>query len=225
MSDCKGNASKMDTILLVANGDVDLAVLEKAVGKADFVVGVDGGTNVLYSCGIWPHLVIGDMDSIDVEVLAACMKKGIEVLEYPSEKDETDLELAVREAIGMSPREIVCAGILGNRPDHTLANLQLLQVPAKQGIRVKCYFETGVLYAVNNALELEGKAGDTVSLLPITEKVTGITLEGFKYLLEDGEMISGSPLGISNELVGDRGAIRIKEGVLLVFHITSPGGL
>ena len=209
----------MEKILLVANGRVKQQLLKKILSDVDFVIGVDGGTNALSDSGIVPHMVIGDMDSVNKKVLRACRDKGVKIVQYPQEKDETDLELALREAIKMKPGEIVCAGIIGDRPDHTLANLQLLQVPVRKGIFTMGYFDSGVVYCVERFLELKGKPGDTVSLLPLTEEVTGISLKGFKYGLENGKMISGVPLGISNELTDKRGSIKIRSGILLVFHL------
>ena len=209
----------VDKIFIVANGNVDGLDLGTLVHSSNMVIGVDGGTNALVEREIWPDLVVGDMDSIEPDILEACENRDIEVRRFPSEKDETDLELAIREAIKMSPQHILCAGILGDRPDHTLANLQLMRVPVEAGIAVKCFFEYGVVYVVSEKLELKGKPGDTVSLLPLTEKVKGITLSGFKYGLVDGEMILGIPLGISNVLENERGIIELGEGILLVFHM------
>ncbi len=211
----------MEKILLVANGRLKQQLLEKIRRDSDFVIGVDGGTNALSDSGIMPHMVVGDMDSVNKKVLSACRDRGVKIIQYPTEKDETDLELALREAIKLKPRGIVCAGIIGDRPDHTLANLQLLQVPVRKGISTMGYFDSGVVYCIEHFLELKGKPGDTVSLLPLTEEVTGITLKGFKYVLENGKMISGVPLGISNELADKTGSIRIRSGILLVFHLMS----
>ncbi len=214
-----GKRVRTKRILLVANGEISGELLGRMISEVDFVIGVDGGVNSLYRHRMWPDMIVGDMDSIEEEVLKSCIEEEIPIYRYPSEKDETDLQLAMQEAIKMKPAEILFVGLFGDRPDHTLANIQLLQLAVRAGIRVSCHFDSGTLYAISNNLELEGARGDIVSLLPLTEKVSGITLRGFKYALEDGEMVSGVPLGISNELKETRASITIKSGILLVFHL------
>jgi len=208
----------MSAILLVVNGDVKKEHLVMEMSRAGFVIGVDGGTNIIHALGYTPDLIVGDLDSIREDVLEACRKKGVRILRYPAEKDETDLQLAIEEAMKLNPRMITCVGIFGDRPDHTLANLQLMQVPAKAGIHVRCPFDGGILYVIDSKLDLKGSPGDTVSLLPITEMVSGIALTGFKYSLTDGEMVPGIPLGISNVMESERAHIEINSGILLVFH-------
>ncbi len=209
-------------IIIAANGLLTPSLVVRCVRKTDFLIGVDGGTDLLVSAGIFPDLIVGDLDSVSDDVLASCKKRRIPILSYPAEKDQTDLELAMDEAIKRKPGEIVGLGFFGDRPDHTLANIQLLQRSVRAGISTRCFFERGVLYAIDEDLEIHGDQGDIVSLLPLTEKVTGINLAGFKYLLEGEEMVSGVPLGISNVLVGEKGVISIKSGILLVFHFTEP---
>ena len=67
-------------------------------------------------------------------------------------------------------------------------------------------------------IKREDAFGDFISLIPYTEKVTGITLTGFYYPLEDAELTLGISLGISNELVDEIGIIQIGRGNLLVIE-------
>ena len=57
--------------------------------------------------------------------------------------------------------------------------------------------------------------GTYLSLLPFTPQVTGITLKGVKYPLENAILNSGISLGISNEIVDDRAEIMFQDGILL----------
>ena len=55
-----------------------------------------------------------------------------------------------------------------------------------------------------------------ISLLPLTTKVTGITLKGFKYLLENGTLKIGESIGVSNEQIEEEAIIEVKKGILVV---------
>jgi len=61
----------------------------------DYIIAVDGGANELRRRGIIPNVIIGDMDSISQSTLNYFKDKGVKVVTYPHEKDETDLELAL----------------------------------------------------------------------------------------------------------------------------------
>ena len=57
-----------------------------------------------------------------------------------------------------------------------------------------------------------------LSLLPITDQVSGVTLTGFLYPLHQATLRRGDTLGISNELTGPWGKIAIAKGKLLVIE-------
>ena len=65
-------------------------------------------------------------------------------------------------------------------------------------------------------LEKNREKKEYISLIPYTEKVTGITLTGFKYPLTNETLEIGISRGISNELLERTGTIEIKEGILMV---------
>jgi Thiamine pyrophosphokinase len=65
-------------------------------------------------------------------------------------------------------------------------------------------------------IKKEEQYGDYVSLLPFCEKVTGLTLKGFKYPLNNITYMTGSSLGISNVITEKIGVIEISDGILLV---------
>lgn len=208
-----------ERILIVANGTVLPQLLTNILQADDVIFGVDGGTDLVLAASVYPNIVLGDMDSITTKALTLCKNKGIPMVTYPCEKDETDFQLAVGKAIQCKPKEIAAIGIFGDRPDHTLANIQVLTKPAKAGIVTKAYFGQGVLHVVTAEIIIEGTPGDTVSLLPLTEKVLDINIRGFKYPLENGRMELGVPFGISNILQKKQGVISIASGILLVCHI------
>jgi len=186
--------------------------------NAPIIICADGATRYLRPLDIVPEFIIGDMDSIDDDTMRYFNKRGTTILTYPGNKDETDTQLALEYALKLKPDEIFIFGALGARIDHALANISLLIMGVKRGVDVKIIDETCELFIVNQQGVVEGKAGETVSLLPLSSEVTGITLEGFEYPLSGGVMEIGRPYGISNRLIAEKGIITVKSGYLLVIR-------
>nr|WP_300094101.1 hypothetical protein [Sedimentibacter sp.] len=64
---------------------------------------------------------------------------------------------------------------------------------------------------------LDKKEGSFVSLIPLTENISGLTLEGFKYPLDRVVVKRGSTLCVSNEIISDKGRIILEKGTALLF--------
>lgn len=198
----------------------------KAAEKAPAaVICADGGARRLASTALSPTLIVGDMDSLDPAALARFESQGARIIRCPREKDETDTELALHEAFAMGPAEIWIWGALGNRVDHTLANISLLLqgIKRKIGIRlIDSWCELFMLRGKGRAV-IDGEEGQTISLFPWGGKVSGLTLAGFEYPLAKALMEVERPYGISNRLLERRGVIEVDRGVLLVVRYFRPG--
>ncbi|MDR2861101.1 MAG: thiamine diphosphokinase [Syntrophobacterales bacterium] len=182
------------------------------------IVCADSGVLHALAENLIPHTVIGDMDSLPAEILRDLENTPCQILRYPCRKDKTDTELALRYAWEQNPDEIEIYGALGGRLDHALANISLLAASAQRGITTTIIEEHTEVFLVTSQTEIRGHAGDIVSLFPVTPEVTGITLEGFSYPLQNARMEIGQPYGISNVLTQDAGIVSIAAGYLLVIH-------
>ena len=205
--------------VLFANGDFpenDMLTLN----EDDFLVAVDGGLRHLLQLGLTPQLLIGDLDSVNAENLDRCMQWGVEILRFPPEKDETDLELAVREALQRGFSEIVITCALGNRLDHTLGNLALLALPELKGTHALISNGATSIYLVKDQIALESYPGDLISLLPWGQPVLGVSTTGLQYALEDATLYPWKTLGLSNVATSDQVTVSLKSGHLFLFHVT-----
>ena len=128
-------------------------------------------------------------------------------------------------AFGIAPDEIYVFGAFGTRIDHTLANVSLLALGLKKGVQIKLIDEWCEIFIVSHEYAVEGQPGQTVSLLPLSDMVTGITIDGFDYPLKDGTMEIGTPYGVSNRLAAASGIISVKTGHLLVIRYFKAGAL
>jgi thiamine pyrophosphokinase len=183
----------------------------------------DGGARHLKAAGMVPTLIVGDMDSLDRGSQEDYEAAGVRIIRHPWDKNETDTELALREAFGMSPTAVLIWGALGGRIDHALANLSLLVQGIERGVEVRLIDGWCELFLVTRRTVLEGKEGQTVSILPYMGEVSGVTLTGFEYPLTKASMVVGRPYGISNVLAARRGVIEVDSGCLLVVRYFRPG--
>lgn len=183
----------------------------------------DGGAHHAKALGLVPEAIVGDMDSLDDETARFFAGQGCRLLRHPPEKDKTDTELALTEALGMNPDAVWIFGALGRRLDHTLANLSLLACDAARGMDVRLVDPFCEAFLVRDMKILEGEPGQTVSVFPLGEAAGGIDLEGFEYPLAGAEMKAGKPYGVSNRLIASRGLIRVRRGALLVIRYFKAG--
>ncbi|WP_420897769.1 thiamine diphosphokinase [Brevibacillus marinus] len=185
----------------------------------DRLVGVDRGALFLLRHGFVPHQAIGDFDSVSAAERAQIEQQVANVTACdPVLKDLSDTEMAFRWALSRQPAEIVLFGAVGSRLDHTLANLHLLAEAHKAQIPCRIIDEKNEVRLVTDTLHLQRKHYRYVSLLPLSGQVTGITLKGFRYPLNRATLTRGQSLGISNELLAERGLISIESGQLLVIQ-------
>ena len=134
--------------VVVAHGDV-LPSDRAVIGTRDYVIAADGGALALERWKVLPHLVVGDMDSLGDAGVVRMARQGIPVAKFPAAKDESDLELAVAQAIEAGATEIVLLGALGGeRLDHETANLLLLADPGYDGVTL----DKGTLLVFETAL-------------------------------------------------------------------------
>jgi len=211
--------------VVVAHGDVlpsDRAVID----AEDYVVAADAGAFALERWKILPHLVVGDMDSLGDAGVERMARKGIPVAKFSAAKDESDLELAVAQAIEVGATEIVLLGALGgDRLDHETANLLLLADPGYDGVRLEA--RRGALrirpLRGDGSLSLAGPVGALVTLLPVNGDADGVTTQGLRFPLRDETLRFGRARGLSNEVASLPATVTVQRGSLLVFE-TPKGG-
>ncbi|MFS0557588.1 thiamine diphosphokinase [Brevibacillus sp. 179-C9.3 HS] len=207
---------KPTRILLFAGGNLGNWA-NREIHENDWLVGVDRGALYLVRNGFVPKLSIGDFDSVSTQEMDEIERHSVQVSSCdPVMKDLTDTEMALSWAIEQKPQEIVLLGVLGSRFDHMLANVHLLHKCLQTGIDCRILDETNEIRLIDRRCKVEQDHFDHVSLLPFTPEVTGITLEGFLYPLEDATLRVGDTLGISNLLTEQTGTITIRTGQLLV---------
>jgi len=203
--------------LIVLGGKLPAAtLLSQLSAGADLRIAADRGLEAFHAAGIVPDLLLGDMDSVQPEILRA-FEKMVPERRLPCMKDDTDGQDALKTAIGRGTTDVLILGAMGGRLDHALGNISLLLYAAHRGVRARIADEGVTVEAVRNLLRIEGEKGDTVSLIPMGD-ISGVSLEGFLYPLQEAELKAENTQGISNVLTAKTGEIRVRSGDAVVFH-------
>ena len=209
--------------VIFANGIIKhLPEAGAVVMPDDLLIAADGGASHFKALGILPGVLIGDLDSIHSDDLNELRTAGAEIIQHPSGKDQTDLELALELAVDREADEILVFGALGARWDMSIANILLLTSPEFSGVKLKFIEENQEITLLRGGDKqiFHGKKGDTLSLTALDQEVKGITLSGLEYPLKDGMLRLGSTRGISNVLVENTATVYLKKGLLLCVHIS-----
>lgn len=205
----------MSTCALVGASDFNAAhftQLDQA-GVFDYVIAVDGGLAHLDAIGRKPDVAMGDFDSLGY------VPKGMRVARFSSNKDKSDMELALDRAKSRRFDDVYVYGGLGGRLDHTLANLQLFALFSERGLYVTAIDEdTAVAFITGpDVFELPAVETGTVSVFSMSDHAEGVFERGLKWELDDATLTNRTSLGLSNELKGEAVMIGVEEGTLAIF--------
>jgi thiamine pyrophosphokinase len=205
--------------MIFANGDIeDVAWIRPYLSASSFVIAADGGSRHLLRLDHAPDVLIGDLDSLPREAEAWREMNGGNMILYPHDKNETDLELALLYAVHHFDEDIQIFGALGGRLDQTLANIMLLAHPALAGRRVELVTEDQRAWLVTEQAEVQGRIGDLISLVPINGDVLVAETTGLRWPLSNEVLSVGPARGVSNEMIEPLATITIDTGILLLIH-------
>lgn len=216
----------MKRCLMVTGGPLDLEFAAGFLKNREYecIVAVDAGLSSCLKLGLLPKLLVGDFDTFGRDnILKYRAASGIPVDIHQPEKDETDTELALQDALKAGYRSVDVLGATGGRLDHELSNIHLLAQGRKRGLDVTLYDRQNKLSLIDSEFEKERLFlrdrlyGRYVSFLPLTEEVKGITLTGFKYPLKDKDIsiLENPGLCVSNEVLGEKAVMSFKKGILI----------
>jgi thiamine pyrophosphokinase len=179
------------------------------------VIAADGGAERALELGLRVDVVVGDLDSISDETLAAVERAGGRIERRPTAKDASDLELALVAALALEPERVLVLGGAVGRLDHLLAELLLLAADAFAGVEVDAQFGGAAVHVVRGERVLRGEPGELVSLFAVHGPATGVVTSGLVYPLGGEMLASGSSRGLSNLFAASEVLVSVGRGVLL----------
>lgn len=209
-------------ILIITGGFIDEEFLKFLVNKEKYsmIIVADRGLLAADSLGLSVDYILGDFDSVPLEILSKYRKKPIPIESFPSMKDKTDTQIAFEVALEHRPSRIDLVGATGSRMDHTISNMGLLMLALNLGISAMILDANNKIYLKRDSFTIKkvNQHGDFISFLSFSHQVKGLKLHGFKYPLRGVTLMAGSSLGISNELQEEEGRVEFQEGILAVFE-------
>jgi thiamine pyrophosphokinase len=209
----------MNRAVIFANGSLpDREAARALLHPQDLLLAADGGSRHLMAMGLTPSVVIGDLDSIRPDERHLLESAGVVFVQHPRDKDETDLELALRYVIAKGFREILIAGALGGRLDQTIGNLALLSGPDMANLDIRLDDGVEEAFFVRHSCRIFGTLGDLVSLVPWGRAADHVTTVGLRWPLKAERLTPHHTRGISNEMVAEKADISLQAGLLLVIH-------
>ncbi len=220
------DARPASTALVFAGGNPLPPTLATRLPDGDaLVVAADSGLEHAQALGRRVDLVVGDFDSADPDAVAAAEAAGTVLERHPVEKDQTDLELALRAAIARGATRVVVVGGYGGRLDHFLANALALAGPATDDATVQWVTEEALVTVVHSEAEISGEPGDLCSLLAVGGPAKGVRTRGLRYPLDGEALAPGSTRGVSNELTQPVAHVAVESGIVLAVQpsVVEPG--
>ena len=212
-------------IVLIGGGTID-ATSVGSLPEDCLVVAADSGVHVAEQLGLDVHVVIGDMDSIDATTLAALAALGTNVVRFPTDKNESDTELALRHAVGLGARHLIIVGGGGGRLDHQLASFSVMFLEVLRGVRVESRIAGSRAFAVldDKPATIVCTPGDVIGLIPFGGDVHGVVTRGLQWALAGESLQVAASRGISNRAEGSEISVAVGAGRLIVtVDPTEPG--
>ena len=155
----------MKRCIIFAAGPTEVTpLLPGSFSPDDYIIAADAGIRNAAALGVKPHLVMGDMDSLEKSEVP----EGAVL--FPVRKDDTDLMLAVKKGIELGYQTFLIYGALGGRLDHTFASIQTLSYLLDHGC-------TGVLATIPMCLLVKLFGGKLI-YIESCAKVTSPTETG-----------------------------------------------
>ncbi len=203
----------MPLAVILAGGDAPTKdEIARLPAKAT-IIAVDAGLDHAHTAGLKVSAVVGDMDSVSTKSLTAAEAAGIPIHRHPTNKDQTDLELAL-EMVSRLADKIIVLGAGGGRLDHLLGNLTALASPKWQGIEIEAWLGAERVVIVRGEHTLDIHTDDTVSLLALGETAR-VQSNGLAWELHNEELQPFSGRGISNKASKHHPQVTVSDGVVL----------
>lgn len=203
---------------IYTGGAIDPSNIIERPNDGDIIIAADSGYRNAALMDIRPNILLGDFDSLPREELNDAAD-GTEVMTVPAEKDFTDTQMAIKVALERGASEIILIGGLGGRLDHTLSNIAILRSLHTSGIRaVITDGRNRVRYMKNDSIILLRSGFKYFSLIALSDRVKGVSLEGCKYPLKNATITANDQYAVSNEIDGNCAFISLKKGEVLIIE-------
>jgi len=203
--------------IVLANGQFPKAsYLLDMLDASEQIICCDGAVNKLIKSGREPHIIIGDLDSVE----DSYKDKYQDILVQIDDQNSNDLSKAINWCLSQNIEDVIILGATGEREDHTIANIGLLTEYHKK-INVKILTDNGVFIPISKSTIFHSKVGQQVSIFSLNPTVK-ITSSGLKYPLQN-LALKGWWMGTLNEALSDEFRIEFEGEAQVIVYILEMG--
>ncbi|MBQ7970089.1 MAG: thiamine diphosphokinase [Treponema sp.] len=205
----------MNRCVIIAGADINnYENAKKYLKDGDFIICCDCGFRHLQKLNVKPNLIVGDFDSHKNPHLP------VETIVLPCEKDDTDTGFAVKEALKRGANDFLFLGVIGNRFDHSFANISILLMLDTLGKSALAIDDFSELQIISSQKAFISDEFSFFSLLNVSGTAEGISIKNAKYPLENAIIKSEDQYGISNQVLPNQIAeVSIQKGRLLLIRV------
>ncbi len=211
--------------------------IKSCLNENDYYIYCDAGLKHQEALGVWPDLIIGDFDSyskaemeqkyqrvgdasMPADANTAACGNAPELIVLPCEKDDTDTVFAVKEALRRGFADFLLVGVIGQRLDHTLANVSILYMLDEAGKEGRILDDYSEMQLVSGGPVRIDDTCAYFSLLNVSGQAEGVTIKHAKYPLQDAAIHCEYQYGVSNEVLpGETAEVTVARGKLLLIKI------
>jgi len=193
----------MKNIIVSLGGEC--SITRDQLEEHDFVIGVDSGTNYLYKLFLIPNLIIGDLDSINIKTLERAEKDNAEIISYETDKDKTDLELALDYLKINEAKNITVIGGESGNLDHLFGNLLSIAAFHKKEYIEWKQANQNIIFPNSELINI--KIGKLFSLIPLSN-LEGVSINGAKWNVKNEDINFGSTKTLRN--ISNQGLIKVR---------------
>ncbi len=202
----------MKEAVILANGEFPKKqfLLDK-LKSAEYIICCDGAVNNLATSGIKPYAVIGDLDSININI----KDRYKDVLHHISEQDTNDLTKVVNWSINKGFKKLIILGATGKREDHSIGNIFLL-LRYIQKVEVQMISDYGIFTPITTDTTFTSYTGQQVSIFS-PDYSTKISTQNLRYPINN-ENLPELWNGTLNESIAKTFTIKISGGSAIVYQ-------
>ena len=199
--------------LIIAGGEFNKEIIN--IKDDDILIAVDKGYEYCLKNNLVPDFTIGDFDSISKKVDIGSIKNCIKLNKI---KNTTDTYEAIALGENKGYKNFVLYGCLGNRIEHSLANIQIIYGMALKGLDGYLVSKDKIIRVIKKGKYVFDKEEKGyLSIFSLTTKSV-ISLVNFKYELNNYSLTNIFPLGVDNEFIGEKSEIIVQSGYLLLVY-------
>lgn len=209
----------MNTALIFCNGTpVKKSIFSQLKERFHPVlIGADGGTNFLFKMKEKPQFIIGDLDSINPDVLNFYLKQKVKIIKLRRQND-TDLEKALKLSKRLKLESIFITNFTGKRFDHTLSNISNA-LKFAQDFKIVMIENHSALQFITGKNKFNSFKNELVSILCFNPDAK-ITTKNLKYPLKNETLFFSERESTSNVSLGEKFEITVDGGFAVLIRST-----